>query len=154
MTAMTRSASISPLSMRSARPEASETLSSATLWTSMGWGFDMASGPSSFADSAGSPVHRLLDHLQRRADGASPTGRHEPDGSLHLRPHAAARELLLLRDRAHLLRGHPVQRPLVLGAVAEHHVLDVGGDHEHLRADVPAEQRCREVLVDDGLDPA
>src|SRR6476620_3740926 len=122
MTAITRSASISPLSIRSASPEASETLSRATLWTSMGWGFDrldMASGPSSFDDSAGSPVHRLLDHLQRRDDGASPTGLHEPHGSLHLRAHAAARELLLLRDRAHLLRGHPVQRPLVVGAVAE-----------------------------------
>ncbi len=48
----------------------------------------------------------------------------------------------------------PVQRPLVVGAVTEHHVLDVGGDHEHLRASVPREQRGREVLVDDGLDPA
>src|SRR5262245_36689365 len=97
MTAMTRSASTSPLSIRSDSPDASETLSMATLCTAMGSGMTgfsfVSAGSAVLDDGADRRVgrgHGVADARQRRDDRAGAPVLHEPHGRLDLRSHAAA----------------------------------------------------------------
>src|SRR5215210_8268320 len=156
MTAMTRSASMVPLSMSCARPDASETLSIATLWTSTGSGIWLSSVEfiSDLDDGAGGAVHRFADALQRRDDRPGAATLDEPHGGLHLGAHAAAGEMARRRVFAHLCRRHPLERPRVGGAVGQHRVVNVGRDDEHVGPHGRGENGRREVLVDHGLDAA
>src|SRR3954454_1767975 len=124
MTAMTLSASTRPLSISSASPVASDTLSIATLWTSMGRGVSaMVSRPLLFDDGAGQTVDGVLDPVQRCDHGAAAAILDEPHHGFDLGAHAAARELVLLGVRPQLGRGRSLDRPLLRGAVAEQDVL-------------------------------
>src|SRR3712207_6697057 len=93
MTATTRSASITPSSMSLASSEASLTLCSGTLRTSMGAG---TAGPLGSGEQDGADVvacDGVGDVLERGDDGAGAALLEESGGRRDLRPHAAAGEL-------------------------------------------------------------
>ena len=56
-------------------------------------------------------------------------------------------------DAAQLLRGDPVQTPLVGRSPVRVDPVDVGGHDEQVGVDLPGQQLAGEVLVDDGLHP-
>ena len=74
---------------------------------------------------------------------ASTLGPMEPDANW---PSAAC--------AAHLGEGDAAEVALPRGAPVDGGVVDVGGDDEHVGVEGAGEQGGREVLVDDGLDPA
>src|SRR4051794_36852109 len=166
MTAMTRSASMTPSSMSLASSEASLTLCSGTLRTSIGAGTAASlrtadglseprvrwSGGEDGADVV--PVDRVGDVLEGGDDGTGPALLHEAEGGLHLRAHRAAGELAVGGVPAHLAGGDPAERPRRWRAEVDHHVGHVGGDDEGVGADLGAEDGSGQVLVDDGLDAA
>src|SRR5215213_7080701 len=134
MTAMTRSASMTPSSMSFASSEASLTLCSGTLRTSIGAGTDslflrrdgtgtaLLQGPAASLRAVGGK--RVLLHdgadvvafdgvgdvLERGDDGALPALLHEPEGGLDLGAHRAPGELAVGGVRAHLGDGHAAER--------------------------------------------
>src|SRR6476660_2949693 len=93
MTAMTRSASMTPSSMSLASSEASLTLCSGTLRTSIGAGTAVPLG-SGGQDGAGVVTgDGVGDVFQGRDDGARAAVVEEAEQGVDLRPHAAPREL-------------------------------------------------------------
>src|SRR5690242_3073061 len=130
MTAMTRSASITPSSMSLASSEASLTLCSGTLRTSIGAGIGSSSlnGSQDGADVV--TVDGVGDVLEGRDDGAAARPVGEAQGRLDLGAHAAAGELPVRGVLAQLGSGDPAQRALVWRPVADHHGGDVGGDDQ------------------------
>src|SRR5215213_4503493 len=109
MTAMTRSASMTPSSMSFASSEASLTLCSGTLRTSIGAGTASPSlGRQNGADVVA--LDGVGDVLERGDDGALPALLHEPEGGLDLGAHRAPGELAVGGVRAHLGDGHPAER--------------------------------------------
>src|SRR5690349_9458397 len=91
MTAMTRSASMTPSSMSLASSDASLTLCSGTLRTSIGAG---TATPSDGEDGSGVVgPDGVGDVFQGRDDGALSTGLHETEDGVDLRAHAAPGEL-------------------------------------------------------------
>src|SRR3954469_424582 len=152
MTAMTRSASMTPSSMSLASSEASLTLCSGTLRTSIGAGTGF---PSRSAGQNGSGVvsaDGVGDVLERGDDGAAAACVDEAESGLDLRAHAAPRELAGGGVRAHLRDAHAAQCSLLRRPEVDHHVRDVGGDDEGLGVHLAGEDGGGEVLVDDGLD--
>src|SRR6476659_1578641 len=94
ITAMTRSASMTPSSMSLASSEASLTLCSGTLRTSIGAGTGSPFGMSGGEDGSGVVTgDGVGDVFQRGDDGALATAVDEPEQGVDLRPHAAAGEL-------------------------------------------------------------
>src|SRR4051812_3485058 len=148
MTAITRSASITPSSMSLASSEASLTLCSGTLRTSMGAGIRfLSAGENGSGVVAGDGVG---DVLERGDDGAVPASLHEAERGLDLGAHAAAGELSRGGVLAQLGGGHPAQRALAGPAEVDHDVGDVGGDDQRVRAQLAGQDRRGQVLVDDG----
>ena len=92
------------------------------------------------------------DVLERRDDGAGAAPRHEAQRGLDLGAHRAAAELAGRGVLAQLAGGDPAQRPGAGPAVPDQHLRDVGRDHERAGVQLARQQRCGEVLVDDGLD--
>src|ERR1700712_3652474 len=124
MTAMTRSASITPSSMSLANSEASLTLCSGTLRTSIGAGTGF---PSRSADEDGAGLVAgagVGDVFQGRDDGARAAVVEKSEHGVHLRAHAAARELAGCGVLAELRGGHPPQRAGVGSAEVDHDVGD------------------------------
>src|SRR5690348_18478719 len=110
MTAMTRSASMTPSSMSLASSEASLTLCSGTLRTSIGAGTAVPLG-SGGQDGAGVVTgDGVGDVFQGRDDGAAAAGLDEAEDGVDLRAHAAARELAGLGVPAQLGGGHAAER--------------------------------------------
>src|SRR3954452_16921604 len=93
MTAMTRSASMTPSSMSLASSEASLTLCRGTLRTSMGAGTGLPSGSAGEDGSGVVPVDGVGDVLERRDDGPRSAGLDEAQDRVDLGAHAAAGEL-------------------------------------------------------------
>src|SRR3954447_11954823 len=92
MMATTRSASSTPSSMSFASSDASLTLCSGTLRTSIGAGTGCPF--SGGEDGAGAVTgDGVGDVFQGGDDGAAPPGRDEAEDGVHLRAHAAAGEL-------------------------------------------------------------
>src|SRR4051812_39341782 len=109
MIAMTRSASMTPPSTSSTRPEASLTFLIGTLRTSMGSG--TAGSPFLFYDDrTGGAGHRVGDPVQRGDHGALATGLHEPARGVDLGAHGSAGELPVGGQAAQPFRGHVVER--------------------------------------------
>src|SRR3954466_11915820 len=179
MTAMTRSASMTPSSMSLASSEASLTLCNGTLRTSIGagtgvplygvalWGGPLpGTAPSLRGVGGGDPfsggehgagvvtADGVGDVFERRDDGAGAAPVQEAQRGLDLGAHAAAGELALSGVLAHLLDGHPAQGSDGRHAEVHHHVRDVGRDDQRVRVEFEGQDRGGEVLVDDGLDPA
>src|SRR3954452_8130718 len=123
MTATTRSASMTPSSMSLASSEASLTLCSGTLRTSIGAGIRFLSRDQNGA--GGISGDGVGDVLERRDDGAGTAGVDEPQGGLDLRPHAAARELACRGMPPQLGRGDRAQRALGRRPEVDHDVRDV-----------------------------
>jgi hypothetical protein len=73
----------------------------------------------------------------------------ERAGGTHFRPHRTRRELGS-RER---VRGGAADRASLRRAPAGADGVDVGDDHERVGSEVGREQRAREILVDDRLDP-
>src|SRR5215212_9427084 len=132
MTATTRSASMTPSSMSLASSEASLTLCSGTLRTSIGAGTGLPSGSGGQDGSGVVPVDGVGDVFQGRDDGAAPARLHEAQGGLDLRAHAAAGELAVCGVLPQLGDRDPAERPLLRLAEVDHHVRDVGGDDERV----------------------
>src|SRR3954467_12409580 len=154
MTAITRSASMTPSSMSLASSEASLTLCRGTLRTSIGagTGLPLLGGGE---DGAGVVTcDGVGDVFQGRDDGAASAGLDETQDGVDLGAHAAAGELTRGSILAQLGDAHPAQRPGGRRPEVDHHVRDVGGDDERVGADLAGEDRGGEVLVDDGLDAA
>src|SRR4051812_46189219 len=157
ITAMTRSASMTPSSMSLASSEASLTLCRGTLRTSIGAG---TASPSGGEDGAGVvPTDGVGDVFQGRDDGSAwsgrgPAGLHEAEDGVDLRAHAAARELALRGVRLQFGDRHPPQRAPGRRPEVDHDVRDVGGDDEGVGVELGGQDRGGEVLVDDGLDTA
>src|SRR4051794_31297381 len=175
MTAMTRSASMTPSSMSLASSEASLTLCNGTLRTSIGagtavplYGVALSWVPPRACEGwgGGDPfsggehgagvvtADSVGDVFERRDDGAGAAPVQEAQRGLDLGAHAAAGELALSGVLAHLLDGHPAQRSDGGGAEVHHHVRDVGRDDQRVGVEFEGQDRGGEVLVDDGLDPA
>src|SRR3954463_11529125 len=171
MTATTRSASMTPSSMSLASSEASLTLCSGTLRTSIGAGIGslflrrwtwaaLLQGPAASLRAVGG--RRVLlqdgagvvatdgvgDVLERRDDGAGAATFDEAEGGLDLGAHAAAGELPGGRVPAHLRDGHPAEGALGRRSEVDHHVRDVGRDDERVRVPLAAQGAGGEVLVD------
>src|SRR6476469_6828857 len=154
MIATTRSASISPESMRVDRPLASETWAMGTLRTTIGSGMWLP------------PAQLRAEVRRRRSDdrARSPRGTgddrveagdhpylarclHEPTDGLDLRTHRAGPELAFREVATHL---GDIDLPDRLGSgcsEAEYGVLHVRGDHQPVDLDRPGQQRGTEVLV-------
>src|SRR5918994_896902 len=118
MTATTRSASMAPSSMSFASSEASLTLCSGTLRTSIGAGtgslFLRRVGGRRVLLQDGAdvvPGDGIGDVLERGDDGADPAGGHEAQRGLDLGAHRAAGELAGRGVRAQLGRGAPAPPP-------------------------------------------
>ena len=155
MTAMTRSASTTPASMSSASPDASETCRIGTLRTSMGSGTGtVRTLPSLGHHGSRSAGGGLRDAIQRRDDGPLATRLDEPARGLDLRPHRTTGEVALGQQPAQLVDRDRAEPPLVGRAEADRDRRHVGRDHQHVGVDGPAEQRGRQILVDDRLHPA
>src|SRR3712207_3893008 len=111
---MTRSASMTPSSMSRASSEASLTLCSGTLRTSIGAGTASSSrGVWSGGAENGADVVALDgvgDVLERGDHGAGAATLDEAERRLDLGTHRAARELAVGGVRAQLGNGHPAQR--------------------------------------------
>src|SRR3954469_20060934 len=131
ITAMTRSASMTPSSMSLASSEASLTLCRGTLRTSIGAGIGFLPGYGLNGQHGAGVViaDGVGDVLERRDDGAGGvvgTRRlDEPEGGLDLGAHAAAGELPGGCVLLHLGDGHPAQRADGRRAEVDHHVGDV-----------------------------
>src|SRR4051794_39794419 len=153
MTAMTRSASMTPSSMSLASSDASLTLCSGTLRTSIGAG---TGSPSGGGEDGADVVtcDGVGDVFQGRDDGAVPARLHETEDGVDLGAHAAAGELPGGGVLAQLGDGHPAQRPRGRRPEVDHYVGDVGGDDQGVGVDLAGQDRGGEVLVDDGLDAA
>src|SRR3954468_2447263 len=144
MMATTRSASITPSSMSLASSEASLTLCSGTLRTSIGAGTGAPSegglGGSGGEDGADVvAVDRVGDVLERGDDGTRAAVLEEAESGLDLGPHRAAGELAVGGVPAHLTGGDPAERPGRGRAEVDHHVGHVGGDDQGVGADLRAE---------------
>src|SRR3954451_22040182 len=101
MTATTRSASRTPRSTRSARPDASDTPSSGILRTSIGSGMRAPPGwCSGVDDGAGPPGGGLGDGVERTDRGADAAGLDEPAGRLDLGSHGPGGEAAVLGQPA------------------------------------------------------
>src|SRR3954471_2929160 len=105
MTATTRSAWITPSLMSLASSEASLTLCSGTLRTSIGVGTGYLFLCSSDDGAELVAGHGVGDVFQGRDDGAGATVLEEAQGGVDLGAHAAARELTLPGVRAQLSGG-------------------------------------------------
>src|SRR5687768_11831236 len=128
MTAITRSASMTPSSMSLASSEASLTLCSGTLRTSIGAGTASPCRTGSGGGEDGADVvavDGVGDVLEGGDDGAGPTLLHEAEGGLDLGAHGAAGELAVSGVGAHLVGGHPAERPRRGRAEVDHDVRDV-----------------------------
>src|SRR3954454_17771754 len=156
VTAVKRSASTTPSSMSLASSEASLTLCSGTLRTSIGAGIGFLPGYGSGGQDGAGVVATdgVGDVLERRDDGAGAATFDEAEGGLDLGAHAAAGELPGGRVPAHLRDGHPAEGTLGRRSEVDHHVRDVGRDDERVRVQLAAQDRGGEVLVDDRLDAA
>src|ERR1700712_3038804 len=122
MTAMTRSASMTPSSMSLASSDASLTLCSGTLRTSIGagTGFPLLGGGQ---DGAGVvAVDGVGDVFQGRDHGAGPARAHEAEAGVDLRAHAAARELTLRGVPFELGHRHAPERTGGRRPEVDHHV--------------------------------
>src|SRR6478735_2510070 len=108
MTAMTRSASMTPSSMSLASSEASLTLCSGTLRTSIGAGIRFLSAGENGAGAVA--TDGVGDVFQGGDDGSRAACFHEAEDGVDLRAHAAAGELAGCRVRAQFLDRHPAQR--------------------------------------------
>src|SRR5690349_16567240 len=135
MTAMTRSASMTPSSISLASSEASLTLCSGTLRTSIGagTGYLFLGGQDGAGVVSGDGVG---DVLEGRDHGALAAPVDEAQRGLHLGAHAAARELAGRGVLAQLGGGDPAQGALGRRAEVDHDVGDVGGDDEGVRAEL------------------
>src|SRR4051812_2353495 len=128
MTAMTRSASMTPSSMSLASSDASLTLCRGTLRTSIGAG---TAAPAVGEDGAGVVTgDGVGDVFQGRDDGALPARPHEAEDGVDLRAHAAAGELSRGSVLAQLGDRHAPQRTSGRRPEVHHDVRDVGGDDE------------------------
>src|SRR3954447_24521653 len=132
MTAMTRSASMTPSSISLASSEASLTLCSGTLRTSIGAGIGFLStgGQDGAGVVSGDGVG---DVLEGRDDGALAAPVDEAERGLDLGAHAAAGELAGRGVRAQLGGGDPAQRAGGRGVEVDHDVRDVGGEDQDVR---------------------
>src|SRR3954468_22602333 len=132
MTAMTRSASMTPSSISLASSEASLTLCSGTLrtWIGAGIGFLSAGGENGAGVVSGDGVG---DVFQGRDDGAGAAPLHEAQRGLDLGAHAAAGELAGRGVLPQLGGGDPAEGALGRRAEVNHDVGDVGGDDEGAR---------------------
>src|SRR3954468_4693982 len=152
ITAITRSASRTPSSMSLASSEASLTLCSGTLRTSIGAGIGfLSAGENGAGVVSGDGVG---DVLEGRDDGAAAPVVEEPQRGLDLGTHAAAGELAGQGELAQLGGGDPAQRALPRGAEGDDDVGEVGGNNEGVRAELVRQDRGGQVLVDDPLDAA
>src|SRR5215218_7869710 len=134
MTATTRSASMTPSSMSLASSEASLTLCSGTLRTSIGAG--TGSPFSGGEDGAGVGAgDRVGDVLEGGDDGAGAAGLQEAQCGVDLGSHAAAGELAGRGELTQLGGGDPAQWPLGRRAEVHHHVGDVGRDDQRVGVD-------------------
>src|SRR6476620_12383540 len=134
MTAMTRSASSTPSSIRSARPLASDTVRIGTLRTSIGSGMAVSFGGGD-DDGAGLAGDGVQDVRKIGDHGSGAALLDEPAGRLDLGAHRAAGEVPLGGE---LAQTSYVDAADVLGlgrAEAQHRVRHVGGDHEHVGLD-------------------
>src|SRR3954468_631809 len=130
MTAMTRSASMTPSSMSLASSEASLTLCSGTLRTSIGAGTAVLLGSGGQDGSGVVTRDGVGDVFQGRDDGAAAAGLDEAEDGVDLRAHAAPGELPGGGVPAQLVDGDPAQRTSGRRPEVDHHVGDVGGDDE------------------------
>src|SRR4051794_11821549 len=124
--------------MSLASSEASLTLCSGTLRTSIGAGTGDLSLSSCDDGAELVAGHGVGDVYQGGDDGAGAAVLEEAQGGVDLGAHAAARELTLRGLRAHLGGGDPAERPLVRRAEIDHHVGDVGRDDEGVGLEVPS----------------
>src|SRR3954467_15073744 len=128
MTATTRSASSTPPSMSLASSEASLTLCSGTLRTSIGAG---TGSLFLLEDGAGVVAgHRIGDVFQGGDDGAAATAVQEPECRVDLGSHAAARELTGGGELAQLCGSDAAEGTRGRRAEVDHHVRDIGGDDQ------------------------
>src|SRR6478672_8616360 len=141
MTAITRAASTAPLSISSARPDASETCRMGTLRTSMGSG---TGSPLCYDDGTGivddcfgaracrAPIRDGVgDAVQRCDDGALAAALDEPAGGLDLGPHRAFGEVAGGLVGPQLGHGHETDGALRWLSEVEGHVRHVGRDDQH-----------------------
>src|SRR3954468_7555227 len=148
MTAMTRSASMTPSSMSLASSDASLTLCSGILRTSIGAGTG-APWLGGGQDGAGVvTVDGVGDVFQGRDDGSTPACLHEAEEGVDLRAHAAAGELACGGVLAQFCDRHAPERTGGRRPEVDHHVGDVGGDHEGVGVQLGGQDRGGEVLVD------
>src|SRR5262245_31617208 len=101
---------------------------------------------------SGTAEHRLRQPLGRGDQHLAAALLRELHSGPDLRAHAALGELSRLQVAARFGRGHAPQRPLVLRAEAERHVLDPRQDDQQVRPDACREERRSVILVDDRLD--
>src|SRR4051812_47860609 len=153
MMATTRSASMTPSSMSLASSDASLTLCSGTLRTSIGAGiaFLLDGGENGAGVVTGDGVG---DVLERGDDGARAASLDETERGLDLGAHAAARELPCRGVLPQLRGGDAAQRTGRRRPEVDHHVRDVSGDHEGVGVDLRSQDGGGQVLVDDCLDAA
>src|SRR4051812_45204027 len=110
MTAMTRSASMTPSSMSLASSEASLTLCSGTLPTSIRAGTAVPLGSGGQDGSGVVTRDGVGDVFTGRDDGAAAAGLDEAEEGVDLRAHAAAGELAGRGVPAQLGGGHAAER--------------------------------------------
>src|SRR4051795_5780309 len=151
MMATTRSASMTPSSMSLASSDASLTLCSGTLRTSIGAGiaFLLDGGENGAGVVTGDGVG---DVLERGDDGARAASLDETERGLDLGAHAAERELPCRGVLPQLRGGDAAQRTGRRCPEVDHHVRDVGGDHQGDGVDLRGQDGGGQVLVDDCLD--
>src|SRR5579859_3290673 len=124
MTAMTRSASMTPEVISSSSPDASLTVRSGTLRTSMASGTPVLL----LHDGSRFPHDGFPDPVQRGYDGPAAAALDEPAGGLGLGRHAPAAELAPLQVLPHLLDPDPAERSRGAAGVSDVGVRHVGGD--------------------------
>src|SRR5690349_6348448 len=157
MIATTRSAWITPSSMRWVSSEASETEWIGTLRTSMADGMQRSNQmPRSVRDDdrpgAADGGDGLDDVVQAGDDTGQVRPLHEAADGVHLRTHRPACEVALGGVLLHLRERDPAERLSVGRPEAQHSLRYVGRDDQDVGVHEHTEQGGAEVLVDDGLD--